>query len=346
MAERVKGPREIRHIRFHLAPLLSTGAALSTVQGFASRQVTLSTTLAAGVTPADTTVLLDADPGVGATLTVDPGSVSAEEIFKVTAVTPSGGDFLCDISPMSAEQSHALGAAVDYQPGVTSSFLLDETPAPTDDTVDFAVQQGAHAQVYTLSVLGTADNGEVVEDETDIEVSEFPPSATVIKQPAETRDIAVDFSQWTARYSTTLVSATAFVARETTITTTVDVAGASAGATVLPLVAHPGVGALLIVNAAGPTHERLLVSAVGGIGPYTATVSALQFAHSSGETVTVYPGASTRVLTSTTASIQGTEAIFRSRLGQAGQSYWMVVLGTLGDGQVAQKTLRLTVSEL
>jgi hypothetical protein len=203
MAERAKAPREVRKLRFNLAPLMSAGALLQTVQGFASRQVLSSTTLAAGITAEDTTIVLNDDPGVGAVITIDPGSIAAEEIFKVTAVVPSGSDFSCDILP-PAEVPHSNGASVDYYPGVNSRFLVDDTPTPlSSGLVTFLAQQGADAQTYLVSVLGTCNNGETVEDETELDVIEFSPVTPITKQPAETRDLFVNFEEWTSLYETT-----------------------------------------------------------------------------------------------------------------------------------------------
>lgn len=346
MAERKKGPREVRLQPFELSPLISEGADLSSVQGFTSREVTLSAQLTAAVNPEDTSILLNANPGVGAQLVIEPGSLTAEETFKVLSVAGASSPFTVGIIP-SAEQGHSPGATVDYEPGVNANVLVDDTPAVTPGItlVNFLVKEGADGNTYRLNVLGTCDNGEVVEDEVEIDVVEFTPTTTVTKQPGETRDVAVDFAEYTMAFGTTLTSAVAFVSRSSTANTTLS-SGASAGASTLVLVANPGVGALLTVNPGGPNQEKLYVSSVTVSGTTTATVSPLQFTHSGAENVTYQPGLNTRLLVSATATITGTEAIFRVRRGAAGQGYRLAVFGTLADGQVVQKTITLDMPEL
>jgi hypothetical protein len=100
MAERAKAPREVRKLRFNLAPLMSAGALLQTVQGFASRQVLSSTTLAAGITAEDTTIVLNDDPGVGAVITIDPWS-HQDLTFRVTS-------FLQPKSPIPTEHQSII----------------------------------------------------------------------------------------------------------------------------------------------------------------------------------------------------------------------------------------------
>lgn len=344
MAERQKGPRERRLLPFDLSAQISTGAVLSTAQGYASRKVTATTTLAAQLNAEDATATLDDNPGVGALIIVDPNSASLEETFKVSSVTPSGGDFVCAISP-TAEQQHSLAATVNYEPGVSATLLDDDTPTPSGGIVRFMVEEGADGQTYRMSVLATCDNGEILEDEADVDVVEFTPTTSIEKQPGQMRDLSVDFSDWTDAFSTTLSSATAFVSREFTTSSTVNGTN-NAGATTLNLNANPGVGALLSVNPSTATAEKVLVSAVVGSAPWGCTVSPLQFAHVNAEPVTIQPGVSARLLVSTTASIAGLTAVFRLRRGASEQDYRMVVVATLGDGQIVQKSLRILVEDV
>lgn len=319
---------------------------LVSLLGFVSRKVTLTTTLTAQLNPEDATATLDDDPGVGTRLTVDPGSAALEETFKVTSSTPSGGNFICGIVP-TAEQLHLATATVNYEPGDTARLLDDETPTPVSTVAPFYVEEGCSGNGYRVSVLGTCDNGEIVEDEVDIDVVEFTPTTEVTKQPAEIKDIAVSFAGWTDLYSTTLSSVQVFLSRTLTKGSTVNGSN-TAGATTLNInavtdIGSPGVGALLIVNAGQANAEKLLVSAVGGSGPYACTVSPLQFAHANAEVVSVQPGVNARVLVS--AAVVMAEAIIRLRQATAGQTYLMAVIGTLADGQVVQKSITLIVTE-
>jgi hypothetical protein len=340
----IKTPRERRYLPFDLSPQISEGADLTTLQGFASRKVTLTTTLTAQLNPEDATATLDDDPGVGSFLVVDPDNASLEETFKVTAVTPSGGNFICAIIP-TAEQLHISTATVEYEPGVSPTLLDDDTPTAVGFVAPFFIEEGAHSQTYRVSVIGTCDNGELVEDEQDITVTELTPTSTITKQPSEMYDVLIGFSDWTAKYVTTVSSAIAFVSRMSTTNTTVNGTN-SAGSTTLNLNASPAVGALLIVNSGQPNQEHLLVSAVAGGTPFPCTVSPLQFTHSNAEPVTVQPGVSARVLVSSTATIVGgTDARFRIRRGASGQTYFWAVVATLADAQICQKSILLTITE-
>jgi hypothetical protein len=343
MAERQKSPREVRKFPFDLTAQMSAGASLTTVQGFASRKQLQSTTLAAAAVPDDPTVLLNANPGVGALLIVHPNDPVFEETLKVTNVTPSAGDFLCAVEP-TIEQNHGINTPVDYEEGLNTPLLVTATPTPDSTTiVHLTVQQGADGQDYRFTVRGICNNGERVEEGDDVTVVEFAPTTTITKEPTEVMDVPVDFSEWTQFYSITLSSAIAFVARESQLdNTTVSGDHLTKGVTTLTIAKHPGIGALLTVGAA-PERERFLVSAVSGTGPYACTVSPLQFTHGNGQAITFHPGTTTRLLQST--SIQVAEAIFRIRLGAAGQDYLLVALGTLSDGQIAQKTTRIEVRE-
>jgi hypothetical protein len=346
MAERKKGPREVAKIPWDLDELVPSDATLVSAIVYAARKVLATTTLAGAIMAEDATIQLNADPKVGALLTVEPGSLTAEETFKITSVSGAIPPFTCGITP-TAEQSHSSGASVEYYPGVNAPFMVDDTPTPDGTIITPEIKEGADSYTYMLSAIGTTNGGEIVEDELEVDVVELAATSTVTKQPSETRKIAVDFSPYTDKYNTTLVSAIAFIARQTSVGTTL-AAGASAGAVSLSLTVHPGVGALLTVNPAGPNQEKLLVSAVSGSapGPYTCTVSPLQFAHSNGEATNYYPGVSPRVLVSTSADVTTPEAVFTARRGQAAQTYHAVVLGTLADGQVRQKSFTLTMPEL
>jgi hypothetical protein len=347
MAERVKGVREQRSFTMDFTSKLSDGASVTSYQGFASRDEEFTTTLTAQLNAEDTSATLDDDPGVGATIIVDPDDEDLEETFKVEAVTPDSGNFICDINP-SAERQHSSAATVQYFPGESSRFLVDATPTPSGSSGEIApvsVKEGVSGKTYTVHMQAVCDNGEVRESELKIDVVEFTPTTTITKQPGEDVDVAVSFAAETTKYSTTLSSAVAFMSRARTSATTVNGTN-NAGATTLNLNANPGVGALVTVNVGQSTEEKLLVSAVSGSAPWQCTVSPLQFTHANAENVDYFPGVSARLLVSTNATIVGSEAIFRLRRAAAGQSYRFVVIATLGDGQLYQKSITLNVSEL
>jgi hypothetical protein len=178
-------------------------------------------------------------------------------------------------------------------------------------------------------------------------VVELASSSTLTKQPGEIWLIGWNWNLYTAKYATTLVSATIFISLNQTQQTSVSV-NASAGptATTLQLAANPGIGALLTVNPGGPNQEKLLVSALGGGPPFPCTVSPLQFDHTSGEPVDYQMGVTTRLVTTATATIQGTQSLWTIRRGQSAQSFRVVMLATLSDGQIVQHTLTLSTPEV
>ena len=349
MADRQKSPRELRKITLNFQNKISAGATVSSYLVFASRRPTLTetlaiTTLTAQLNPEDATATLDDDPVIGSLIMVDPDDIDLEETFKVTSSTPSGGNFICGIMP-TAERMHASTATVHYEPGESARMLVDDTPTPTGTNGVLAVvhlKEGADGYTYRVNAQAICNNGEVREDETEIDVVEFTPTSTIHKQPADTVDVAIDFADWTTKYSTTVLSAVSFVSRARTMSTTVNGTN-NAGATTLNLNAHPGVGALLTVNVGQATQEKLIVSGVSGSGPYVCTVSPLQFQHTNAQAVDYFPGMNTRVLVSTTPSTSS--VTIRLQKAAAGQSYRMVPLATLADGQVAQKSIELNVSE-
>jgi hypothetical protein len=331
MATNTKAPSERRPLPFQFANLLSAGAALVSAVCFASRKLDelLTTTLGGNVAAEDATIALAADPGVGALLTVNPGGLTEEE-FKVSAVSGEG-PYTCTIVP-TAEFAHTSGDSVAYEPGASDRIFVDPTPAPVDTDVIPEVWNGADGQTYRLSCLATCDNGEVLELEVDLVVSELAPVGTTVKQPGETRDFAFELAALLD--GETLDDAAVFVSRVASGSTTL-AALASIGDTTVSLTANPGIGALLTLNPAGPNREVLKVSGISGTGPFTATVNpTVEFGHSNGETVTYEPGATGRLLVSPTPTILGSAAIVRGRKGASGQQYRATMLGYNADDSV------------
>jgi hypothetical protein len=329
-----------------MSALMSDGAILvSPAQAFASRKVTplLATTLSANIVAEDSTVQMAADVGIGAMITVNPGGLT-EEIFKVSNVTGASPPFTATITP-TAEFPHTSGDSVTYEPGVSSRLLVDDTPATVDPQIILEVWHGADGQTYRVSAVATCDNGELVELEGDLVVTELTPTSTKVKQPDETRDLAFDLSELLE--GNVLQSGIPFVSRVATVSTTLAALAAIGDATVT-LAAHPGIGALLTLNPSGQPREKLKVSGVSGGGPYLCTVHpTVEFGHSNGENVNYEPGATTRFLVSTTPTISGgQEAIVRLRRGAAGQVYRVTMLGLGTSNLIVQDSCFVSTPEL
>ena len=86
----VKAPSEVRKTPFLLlAAKIPSSVSIASGLGYASRKVSgFSTTLNVLSAISASTLSLNANPGVGALLTVDPGS-AAEEKFKVVSIAGS-----------------------------------------------------------------------------------------------------------------------------------------------------------------------------------------------------------------------------------------------------------------
>jgi hypothetical protein len=345
MTQVTKTPAEVRKLPFLLAALIPGGATLLTASGYASRKVSgISTTLQAPSSVEASTLALNADPGGGAKLVVNPAGAT-EETFKVNSVTGSSPPFLCALSH-TAEQAHSAGEPVNYEPGVSSRFLTSTAAAISGSVATLTCQNGADGQIYTVSVLGVLDNGETIELEVEVLVSGLAPTFTATKQVDEVRDLSFNFGASAALANSALQSAVGFVSRDAAVGTTL-AALAAIGAPTIQLTANPGVGSLLTVNPSGSNQEKLLVSGISGAGPYVCTVNpSPDFTHSNGEAITYEPGVTSRLFTSATASITGTQAIFRARRGAAGQRYRMTVLATLANTEVVSHTAWLATPEL
>jgi hypothetical protein len=114
----------------------------------------------------------------------------------------------------------------------------------------------------------------------------------------------------------------------------------------IQLPVHPGVGAYMLLNPIGANEERVIVTAVSGSGPYTATVAPeLVYAHAANEPITYEPGASALVLTSTIATVVEGTLQGEVQRGVSAREYRLFLLGTLSDGQVKRGELILQVTE-
>jgi hypothetical protein len=344
MAIEEKAPSEKRPITFHLAPQMPVGSTIVSVQAYASRKVSgFTTTLTAPAAAEDATLTLASDPGQGALLIVNPGSPTAEETFKVTSMAG-----LVATLSHTVEQSHSSGTTVNYEPGWTTRLLLDDTPTPVGTDVTLWTEFGADGQIYRVSILFTLNDGQVLEEERDLVVTEHLPLATKTLQVDTTTDLEFGFDDPVALAGTDVLSATAWISREVSISSTL-AAAVSQGAATISLAANPGIGALLTLNPTGSKQEKLKVSNVTGAGPYTCTVNpSPDFDHANGEPLSFEPGASTRLLVSTTASIVGAaKAIVRKRRGAAGQTYRLTVLATLqgANAERVQGSLHLDIVE-
>jgi hypothetical protein len=343
-----KYPSETRPIIFHLAPLIPGGAGLSgSPQGGVTQQGLLLTTLSAPIVAGDLSVQLPLHPGVGAKLIVSLGSDVDEETFKVLSPVTGGPPYICPITP-TAEFPHS--GSVSYAVGETARFLVSATGTVSGTDVIFRGQRGADDKHYDVWVIAPLTNGESVEDEQDIFVSEVTSDTVVEKQPSEILDLPFDFTKKIPE-TTTMTSAIAWVSRILVPLPSTQVAGTGGtiNTSTIQLAIHPGVGATLIIDPAGLKRERVKVTSVSGaVAPFTATVDPpLWYGHSSGEAVDYEPGSSTRLLTSTTASVVPAtgEATVRSRLGAANQEYRVNLLGTCSDGSKIQGQALLHVIE-
>jgi hypothetical protein len=356
---RTKSALETKAYPINLAALLSVGATLDTVQMTASRAAPMlgafplqQTTLAGAVSIGDGTIQLHANPGVGALLIIRPGQ-GDEERVKVTAISGTEDPFTATITPV-AWAGHSNSDPVSYEPGVNARLFADDTPTPSGTSVTPMIRLGSQGQTYRISALATANDNQVVEDEFTLVVSDIATVGTNIKQPSETRDLAMDFANKLAeahQAGATISSATLYVSSLTNTATAQLGADAAAGASTITMNAHPGVGAMLIVTPAGTgvnPAERVYVSSVSGSGPtWDATIlPSLEFAHTNGADITVYQGYSGAFVTSPTSTISLLEVINRARRGQAGQSLRLMWLATTSQGEVLQSVGTVELQEV
>jgi hypothetical protein len=343
---RAKSMLETRAYPLQMDELIAAGDSLSTVQMTASRTAPFPlqpTTLGAAVSAGATTLVLNANPGVGALLLIEP-STGAQERLKVVGISGTGPTWTATVRPV-LWANHANAAPVSYEPGMNARLFVDDTPTPVGTVVTPMIRKGAHGQHYVISYLGTCTSGQEVEDEFVLEVLDKVAIGPNIKQPTEMRDVAADFTKLLEEAhqgGATLSSVTASVANQVSTAVGSLTALASPGATTISLNVHPGLGAMLVLTPAGlPTSntppERVYVTTVTGSGPFTCTILPdLEFSHAGGVDVTIYPGYNPAFFTATTSTIQGLTAINRARGGQDGTTLQLTWLATTSQAEVLQ----------
>ena len=354
MPIRVKTQCEQRSYPWDFDELIATGAIITSVEVFISRMPSLSapligTQLDNAVSAASSTVDLVSNPGAGALLILEPGTAN-EERLKVISVAGVTAPFVCTVRPLTWF-AHTDTSPVSYEPGMNARMVIDDTPTPSGVMVTPQIQRGTDQQNYRVTGLATANNGETREDEFELQIRDPVPGAsdTNIKQPSEQVFVAANFEKLLNephQAGATLNPGTTFASVTTTTTTQLTVP-ASAGAPTLSLLANPGVGAMLVIDPSGFT-ERVYVSAVGGTGPFIATITpTLEEPHSSGvNNVTVYGGVSGTLLTSPTSVIQDQFAVNTARRGAANKTFKLVWLVSTSQSEVLQHSGLLSTAEI
>jgi hypothetical protein len=120
---------------------------------WASREVSVGTTLAASVVQGAASIQLTANPGVGAFLTLNPTGTKQEKL-KVTTVTGTG-PFVCVTNP-TPDFDHANAEPLTFEPGVSTRFLGSATPTVTIVGATKAIvrkQKGMAKQTYRVTTL-------------------------------------------------------------------------------------------------------------------------------------------------------------------------------------------------
>jgi hypothetical protein len=353
MPTRLKTPSEVRSYPWDFDELIATGAIISTVEAFVSRLPSLTapligTELDNPVTAGASTIDLKADPKAGALLILEPGS-AVEERLKVMSVTGAVAPFVCTVRPL-AWFNHADNSAVSYERGCNARMLIDDTPNPSGVMVTPQLRRGTDGQKYRVTGLATANNGEVREDEFELQVVDPIPGAddTRIKQPSEQVFVAAGFEKLLSephQAGATLNPGTTFASLTTTTSTTLSSVAAAEAGTIL-LVADPGVGAMLLIEPSG-FAERVYVSAVSGSGPFTATITPpLEEQHGAGTQVTIFGGVTGTLLASGTSTIQGLFALNTARRGAANKTFKLVWLVSTSQGETLQHSGLLSTTEL
>jgi hypothetical protein len=336
--------------------LVATGAVLETVQMCASLTDPYPlqpTTLNQPVVIGAGTVSLNANPGEGALLIIEPGTGN-EEKLKVISITGSA-PWVCTIKP-TAWADHASSAPVSYEPGRNTRLFVDSTPTPSGTLVVPFLQKGVHNMNYRVSYLAHSNDNQDVEDEFRLEVRDRPSSGTNIKQPSETRDLAADFTKALEephQAGATLSSGTAYVSSATSTGTAQLAAQANPGVGTITLNTHPGVGAMLVLTPAAlltsnNPPERVYVTGVSGSGPtYTVTILPdLEFTHVNGADVTVFRGFTQAFLVSPTSTFFGLTAVNRARGGQAGRVLQVAWLVTTSQTEVHHANALVSLEEI
>jgi hypothetical protein len=331
---------ETKMFPLDMAALIPSGALITSVQMTASRMdpFPLQSASLTPLTSAGSSTLqvsTTTSPGVGALLILDPGS-GPEEKVKVVAISGTSPNWTITTDHPTFV-SHNAGAGISYEVGMNARLFVDDTPPFVGTVVNPVLRKGAHGQKYRISYLADCNNGTRHEDEFTLEVLDKASTNSEVKQPYEIVDIAADYEKLMEEphhSAASLSSAVAYVSSTTPLTPNPQLtAPAPAGSTTITLNAHPGIGAMMILTPAGTGNfpsERVYATNVTGAGPYTVTVLPdLEFTHSTGADVQVYPGFNTTFLTQTAhTSILGKSVIHRAQRGQAGKVIKVVWLAT------------------
>lgn len=149
---------------------LPPGRTIASVEAFASRKDTAVADALTGNALADaTTIVLSNNPGKGARILINPDAATAE-LVKATAVS---GANPCTVTVVPALMfNHLTGEVVSYEPGFSASVLVSTAPATTGTDFSPHVTRGIHGHIYRMSYLMILDNGNVIESESDLVVSD------------------------------------------------------------------------------------------------------------------------------------------------------------------------------
>lgn len=164
----------------------------------------------------------------------------------------------------------------------------------------------------------------------------------LVKQPAEKYPFAIDFTGQLPD-GTTIASGLLLAANLRAKLTTTVAAPSAVGATTLDLIADPGAGAILMIDAGLATEERAQVRSVVGAGPYTCTLTAPLGQVHAGAAVVAYHAGTTAIIASDNATITVAQAIAQVVGGQDGSDYLLAVLVTLSDGSVLEEDVLVRV---
>jgi hypothetical protein len=159
----IKQPSEQVFISANFEKLLNephqAGATLSPGTTFASQTTTTTTTLSSLAAAEASTIVLVANPGVGAMLIVEPSGF-AERVY-VSAVTGSG-PFTATITP-TLEEQHGAGANVTVYTGVTGTLLTSGTSTIQGLLAVNTARRGAANKTFKVVWLVTTSQGETLQ---------------------------------------------------------------------------------------------------------------------------------------------------------------------------------------
>lgn len=360
---KTKLPMERRIYPFALANKMGAGAVITSVQAFIScaapplgNYPLQATTLAAAAALNASTVTVAAgafgDPRAGALLILEPGTAN-EETLKVVSTAINGANFDCIVRPVTFV-AHTSGVSVSFEPGETARMLINATPTAAGSNVSIEIERGCYGQKYRASVLANCNDGQIVEDEMTLDVTE--PAITEspgVKQPTEEVFIASemdDLMEEPHQLGATISTATAFASLTVAVAPVPTLAAqASRGTNTISLNVNPGIGARLVLTPAGSgaaPPERVYVENVTGSGPFSVTINpSLEFTHNNGVQVTTFLGLIPNLLSSASSTITGKTVKNLSRRGRAGTQVQLAWLATTSQLERLQHNALLNIQE-